>query len=214
MDAEPSQPVDALLARLADLDVRLTSAQHVVAAKVNELRRQAKARPRRRGGPGSADSRKYAIGGAVVLLAGDVHATTLLGLFAQTDMMLRWMAEERLAHGHQPFGSLLRAVLADQRKADWCRRWGAIIEWSHRKALYDASVTSFEASGRAGPHERWRQRDVTDDQAELIETLCTLLGKPMPTLVDRGAAYEWIKEHGGNPTYWAPPPHPHSWSER
>ncbi len=214
MDAEPSQPVGALLARLADLDARLTSAQDIATAKVGELRRQARARPHRRSGAGSADSRKYAIGGAVVLLAGEVDATTFLGLLAQTDMMLTWLAEERLAHGSRPFGTLLAAVLADPRKAGWCRRWGAIITWSHRKALYDASVTRFEASGRAGPHERWRARDVTNDQAELVETLCTVLGKPVPVLADRGAAYEWIKEHGGNPAYWEPPPHPDSWSER
>lgn len=148
-----------------------------------------------------------------MLLAGEVDATTFLGFLAQSDMMLKWMAEERLARGARPFGDLLRAILADERKAEWCRRWGALIEWANRKALYDASVTSFEASGRTGPNERWRRQPMTPEQADLVDTLCCLLREPAPTLANKGAAYEWIKERGGNPTYWEAPAHPDSWIE-
>jgi hypothetical protein len=210
----PSQPsLEKLLTQLEELDARITSQTEIAQAKLGELRRQAKARPCRRGGSGSADTRKYAIGGAVVMLAGEIDATTLLGLMAQTDMMLRWMAEERLVRGPQPFGALLRAILSDPRKADWCRRWGAIIEWAHRKALYDASVGSFEASGRTGPNEPWRRHSVSDDQADLIETLRRILNLSAPALADKGTAYEWIKEHGGNPAHWVPPSHPDNWSD-
>lgn len=214
MTLPPSPPsLDGLLAQLEELDARIAAEQEIERATLGELRRQAKARPFRRGGAGSIDTRKYAIGGAFVLLAGEIDATTLLGLMAQTDMMLTWMAEARLAGGPQPFGTLLRAILDDPRKADWCRRWGGIIEWAHRKALYDANVTSFEASGRAGPNESWRRKPVSDDQADLIDTLCRILGTPTPALANRGTAYEWIKGQGGNPAHWAPPPHPHSWSD-
>ncbi len=210
----PSQPsLDTLLRQLEALDARITSEADIAQAKLGELRRQARARPYRRGGTGSVDTRKYAIGGAVVMLAGEVDATALLGLFSQTDMMLRWMAEARLARGPQPFGTLLGAILDDPRKAAWCRRWGGLIEWAHRKVLYDASVRSFEASGRTGPNERWRRHPVSDDQADLVETLCRILDKPVPALADKGAAYKWIKDHGGNPAHWAPPPHPDSWSD-
>ncbi len=210
----PSHPsLDMLLTQLEALDARITSEADIAQAKLGELRRQAKARPYRRGGAGSVDTRKYAIGGAVVMLAGEVDAIALLGLFAQTDMMLRWMAESRLARGPQPFGTLLRAILDDPRKADWCRRWGGILEWANRRALYDASVRSFEASGRTGPNEPWRRHPVSNDQGELVDTLCRILSKPLPALVDKGAAYEWIKEHGGNPAHWVPPPHPNNWSD-
>jgi hypothetical protein len=214
MTLSPSSPpsLDALLTQLETLDARITSETDIEQAKLGELRRQAKARPYRRGGAGSVDTRKYAIGGAVVMLAGEIDATTFLGLMTQTDMMLKWMAEERLARGPQPFGTLLRAILGDPRKAEWCRRWGGLIEWANRKALYDANVRSFEASGRTGPNEPWRRHPVSDDQADLIETLCRILDKPVPSLADKGAAYEWIKDHGGNPAHWAPPPHPDSWS--
>jgi hypothetical protein len=209
----PPPSLDGLLTQLEELDAWITSEQEIELAKLGELRRQAKARPFRRGGPGSIDTRKYAIGGAFVLLAGEIDSTTLLGLMAQTDMMLKWMAEVRLAGGPQPFGTLLHTILGDPRKAEWCCRWGGIIEWAHRKALYDANVTSFEASGRAGPNEPWRREPISDDQADLVETLCRILKTPAPALANRGEAYEWIKDHGGNPVHWTPPPHPDSWSD-
>jgi hypothetical protein len=211
--APTSLSLDALLGQLEQLDARITSESEIAQAKLSELRRQARALPRRRDRGGAVDTRKYAIGGAIVLLTGEIDATTLLGLFAQTDMMLKWMAEKRLAQGTRSFGDLLRAILSDPRKADWCRRWGGLIEWSHRKALYDANVASFEASGRAGLKESWRLREVTDDQFQLIETLCRVLDMPAPAIADRGAAYEWIKQYGGNPAHWALPPHPTSWSD-
>ena len=209
----PARDVAALLLRLGGIEARIASEVDITQAKLSELRRQAKARPRRRGGAGSADTRKYAIGGAVVMLAGEIDATTFLGLLGQTDMLLKWMAEARLAHGPLGFGALVAAILADPRKADWCRRWGAIFEWHHRKALYDAGVANFEASGRTGLGELWRRDEFTDEQALLVQTLCTLLGLTDPDVPNKGAAYEWIKQHGGNPEYWAPPSHPDDWSD-
>lgn len=189
-----------LLAQLEVLDARITSETEIARGKLSELRRQSRARPRRRGGVGLADTRKYAIGGAITLLTGEIDATTLLGLLAQTDTMLKWMAQERLARGTQPFGALLAAILADRRKSEWCRSWGAVIEWCHRKVLYDAAVTRFERSGRTGMSEPWRRRPVSSDQAELVETLCRLREISPPAFADRGAAYEWIKSEGGNPS--------------
>lgn len=213
MSDHPSLSLGELLKQLEQLERQIASAEQVARAKVEELRRQARAQPHRRRRNGSRDTTRYAIGGAVTMLAGEVDAMTLLGLFAQIDMMLTWMASERLARGPAPFSVLLRAILDDPRKAAWCRRWGALVEWAHRKALYDANVSSFERSGRTGTHEPWRRHAVTDDQADLVETLCRLLEKNPPDLRDKGSAYEWIKEHGGNPAYWAPPTHPNSWSD-
>lgn len=213
-DTPPPCPLDDLLEQLAGIEASITAAQAIAQAKLGELRRQARARPQRRRRGGTIDTRKYALGGAVVMLAGEVDATTFLGLIAQTDMMLTWMAQERLAHGARPFGTLLGAILDDPRKAAWCRRWGAIIEWAHRKVLYDAGVHAFEASGRAGTREAWRRKAVTDDQADLAATLSAILAISLPDLADRGTAYEWIKAHGGNPAHWMPPPHPDSWSDK
>ncbi len=51
------------------------------ARRVQELRRQAHALDRRRGGAGSVDARKYALGSVLVLIGlGDVDDTALLGL--------------------------------------------------------------------------------------------------------------------------------------
>lgn len=210
---QPCSDPDALLARLGEIEAVIVSRQTIAQAKLGELKRQARARPRRRGGAGSHETSKYAIGGAVLMLTGTIDATTFAGFLAQTDMMLEWMVEARLAHGPLGFGALVAIIFADARKADWCRRWGALIEWHHRKALYDASVTSFITSGRDGPGEQWRRDEVTDDQVDLVKTLCTILDEPHPMLADKGEAYEWIRERGGNPAYWTPPPHPNNWSE-
>lgn len=39
-----------------------------------------------------------------------------------------------------------------------------IMQWRHRKPIYDAVVTSFIELGRTGPRERWHKHDVSDDQ--------------------------------------------------
>lgn len=203
----------ALLARIDELQATIASQEVAVREKLPELRRQARARPHRRGGNGSADARKYAIGGAVMMLVGDIDPAMLVGLLAQTDVMLKWLARERLAHGPRSFNQLLGAIFADPRKAQWCERWGRLIIWSNRKALYDANVARFEQSGKAGPDAAWRRKTVTNDQDALVELLCGLLNLAKPVLDCRGAAYEWIKRHGGDPANWAPPAHPNQWSD-
>lgn len=182
--------------------------------KLVELRRQAEAARHRRGGPGSRDARKYALGSALVLAGAEaVEPSIMLGLLANPDLMLRWMAEARLAHGPRPFGELIALIVVDPERCDFCRQWGRILEWRHRKPLYDAAVTSFILSGKTGSQERWRRHDISEDQMALVAKLCDLLSEPLPDLMTKGEAFDWIYERGGNPDYWTEPQIPDEWRD-
>lgn len=208
MDSRAPDPttVDPLRRRCDLIDATIERKTSACMADLTELRRQHHALAARRGGRGSPDAQRYALGYTLAMVgAGDVSDTALLGLLAHPDRMLAWMGEVRKVGAGPAFGDLVRAVLADEARAGWCEQWGRILHWRHRKALYDAAVQSFVDSGRAGPREPWRRKDVTDDQAALIAMLVTILGEPVPKLATRGEAFDWIRERGGNPLYWREP---------
>lgn len=209
LDAE----LAALMSTLDALDLQVSADIALVEDKLPELRRLAKAEPHRRGGVGSRDANKYALGSVLVMLGLEhVGDTVLLGLFAHPDLMLRWMAEVRQSGGSQSFDALIGRILADPERRAFCRQWGRILQWRYRKPLYDAAVTSFIESGRTGPKEKWRKHDASDDQLALIAKLCDLLEEPLPDLRTKGSAFDWIRERGGNPEYWIQPELPDEWS--
>lgn len=214
-DAQIAAPPTAdILAMLASIGGALDSDIAIVSDRLPELRRQARADPKRRGGAGSADAAKYSLGSTLTLLGlASVDPDTLTGFFARFNVTMRWMATLQHERGPLPFGELVTTALADPSRARWCRAWGVHLQWQYRKPLYDAAVSSFLASGRTGPKEKWRTLDVSDDQAALITIICRLRALPMPDFVTRGEAFEWIYEHGGNPDYWGSPAMPDDWKE-
>ena len=203
-----------LLDSLLALECAAASELAMVEAKLPELRRQAKARPKRRGGKGSPDAEKYKLG-SILALCGFSGADdlVLLGFFACGDPALQWLAEARLEHGPMSFAEAVKAALADPVRADWCRRWGEYRRKVHKKAAYDASVTAFLESGKAGPRETWRRSEITSDQFDLIEDICDASGLRPPDLANRGEAFEWIYARCGKPAYWQAPEEPDEWKE-
>ena len=204
----------ALLSTLDALGDEIQADIEVVEEKLSELRRQAKAASQRRGGPGSRDARKYALGSVLAMVGLETaEPRVLLGLFAHPDLLLRWMIEARFECGPANFGELTARIFADPARVLFCRQWGRILEWRYCKSLYDAAVTSFVGSDHIGPKRTWRNHDVSDDQAALVAKLCDLLGEPLPHLETKGEAFEWIYARGGNPKYWAEPPLPDEWRD-
>lgn len=204
----------SVLAKLEALELSALSELAIIEERLPELRRQAKARAKRRGGPGSPDAEKYKLGSILALLGfsgGD--DLVLLGLLASGDRGLQWLAEARVEHGPMPFADLVRTAIADEKRADWCRAWGEYRWQAYKKPIYDAAVTSFLESGRTGEDETWRTRDITDDQADIIQDICEAAKLPMPDLITRGEAFEWIREHGGNPAYRHKPEQPPEWED-
>lgn len=203
-----------LLNRLLGLERSAASEMALIEETLPELRRQARAKPQRRGGKGSTDAEKYRLGSILTLLGFDgADDLTLLGFLACGDRALQWLAETRIEHGPMSFADAVKLALSDAVRADWCRRWGEYRRRVYKKAVYDASVTAFIESGKVGPKERWRRDEVTADQAGLIEDICETSSLPVPRLVNRGEAFEWIYAHGGNPTYWEMPAEPDEWKD-
>lgn len=213
---DPTMNLDlaGLLARLATIEHAAASELALAEERLPELRRQAKARSKRRGGTGSPDAEKYKLGSVLALLGfRGADDLALLGLLASGDRGLQWLAEARVEHGPMPFADLVRSAIADEKRAGWCRAWGEYRWKTYKKPIYDAAVTSFLESGRTGEDEAWRGRDITDDQADIIQDICEAAGLALPELETRGEAFEWIREHDGNPAYWHKPAQPPEWED-
>ncbi|MXO65959.1 hypothetical protein [Altericroceibacterium endophyticum] len=203
-----------LLKSLLALEHAASSELAHIEEKLPELRRQARAKPRRRGGKGSVDSEKYRLGSSLTLLGfAGVDDMALLGFFACGDRALQWLAQVRLDRGPMTFAEAVSAALTDPARAEWCRSWGLYRRRLYKKAIYDASVTAFIESGRTGANEKWRGQDITADQIDIIEDICEAARLPPPTLATRGEAFQWIYEKGGNPAYWQAPELPAEWKD-
>ena len=215
---DASTPFDENLARLM---IRLTKVEdsaksklELVEERLPELRRQARAKPKRRGGAGSADADKYALGSVLKLCgfaAGD--ELLLLGFFACGDRALCWLVETRIEYGPMTFAETIKAAMQDPKRREWCSRWGDYRRRVYKKAAYTASVTSFLASGKTGPNEKWRRRQITFEQFDVIADLCEAGKLPSPVLSNRGEAFDWILYHGGNPAHWEEPKMPDDWED-
>lgn len=214
--AQPSTDPDlaSLLDRLTALEHAAASELAIVEERLPELRRQAKARSKRRGGPGSPDAEKYKLGSVLKLIGFDgSDDLALLGLLASGDRGLQWLAEARVEHGPMPFADLVRAAIAHYKRADWCRAWGDYRWKAYKKPIYDAAVTDFVENGPVGLNEPWREYDISDAQADVIEDICEAAGLPLPDIETRGEAFEWIRARGGNPAYWHEPEQPMEWED-
>lgn len=191
------------------MTAKVDAAARICEASISDLRRQHHALTKRRGRGRSADASNYALGAGLALVGMEgVDDTALVGLMAHPDQMLVWIAQVRRTGAGPMFGDLVKAVFTDQACYAWCHQWGRILQWRRRKSLYDAAVTSFMTSGKAGPKARWRREEISDDQAALIATLAHILGEALPDVANRGEAFDWIDVRGGNPTYWQEPASP------
>lgn len=214
MHASAAGPMADLLTSLLALENAAASELALIEEKLPELRRQAKARPKRRGGKGSADAEKYRLGSVLTLLGfAGADDLMLLGFLACGDRALQWLAEARLACGVMTFADAVKMALADPIRADWCRRWGEYRRRVYKKAAYDASVTAFVTSPESGAGKKWRRDEITPQQIDIIEDICEAAGLPLPKCADRGEAFEWIYASGGNPAYWQAPEEPEEWKD-
>ncbi|MEO7178763.1 MAG: hypothetical protein ABIW83_07955 [Allosphingosinicella sp.] len=210
-DAHPDE-VSRTLAQLFALRGRLDDKRVTLREPLAELRRQARARAKRRGS--SADGARYRLGSSLIALGcrpeDDVE---LVGLFWHVDVALGWLARAREELGPVTFPQMIEFILAEDDRRAWFRAWGAWVLWDRRRSLYEASVQSFLDSGKADdPKAAWRSKPPTDDQIELIEILCELENETPPPDPNRGEAFEWIRERAGNPRYRRTgPPLPEDW---
>ena len=121
--------------------------------------------------------------------------------------------EARFEHGPMTFAQTIKTAMQDPNRLDWCTRWGDYRRRIYKKAAYEASVRSFLESGKTGPNEKWRRREITCEQFDVIEDLCEVGKLPAPVLSNRGEAFDWILNHGGNPAHWEEPKMPDDWED-
>lgn len=200
--------LDALVARC---DQSLVE----VEGELAELKRLAAADGKRRGEKkkkGSRDPAIYRLGSLFPALGAELAELddlAALGLFGAGTVGLIWLCEEALRRPEAVLTDWMSAIFADQERYEWCRAWGVIRRWRWCKKLYDDEVTRFHDTPKAkDPDSAWRRKPVSPGQYYLVRQACRMLVAPEPEVLDRGAAYEWLKEAGGNPRFWSEPSQP------
>lgn len=210
------QDLEAALASLRQLSRAGRMRLERVRQEISELRRNARAHGARRADrKPSADEVKYRLGSALCALNSEpLDDLALVGLLANGDIALRWLAHARSRAPAETLLDLIAVILSDAARTEWCRQWGRRIWWERSRALYEAELQSFIASGKADdPKARWRARHPTKEQLYLIATICTLLEIEAPSELTRGEAFEWIRSQGGNPRFRSTPDQPPPWTE-
>ncbi|MFK4004438.1 conjugal transfer protein TraD [Qipengyuania sp. NPDC077563] len=191
-------PFPELLQELSSIHELGLSVLPVASEELAELKRQAEAAGKRR----ARDQHRYALGGLLVAVGlENVDFYALYGLLAHIDHLLVWSVEARSVMGMSSFAQIVEQILKDPIRAEGCSEWGKYLSWERMRALYAAEVTSFNQSKNASSHKRWRHGRITAKQHYLIAEICKIEGLPMPIITKKGAAFEWLKDKGGNPRF-------------
>lgn len=175
-------------------------------SELAELDRLAAAHGKRRGDrrTGGNDTQKYRLGSMFAVLASDLDQLddlAILGLLSDGELALRLLA--LAASKHQgSLVDLIRQVLSDPSILQAFRRKGARLWWDWNRALYHAEVEAFAQSDAArDPRASWRRRPPSRRQLYLIDEAVRAFELDPPTITNRGQAYEWLRQVGGNPRF-------------
>lgn len=111
-------------------------------------------------------------------------------------------------HPHESLSGLLR-ILFESEAGACIRTWGSWSRLTWLRQLYISETVTFLNSKKGrDPHQHWRHDNVTLNQKHLVREIARILGIAEPKFKKRGRAFEWLKEQGGNPRFWTPPPMP------
>lgn len=105
---------------------------------------------------------------------------------------------------------MLRYALAKPDVLAWCTQMGVWLQWKRLEVVYHIEVTAFKKSD-AFKRSGWRRKSATSNQRYLIGQICRILDIPVPKIVQRGQAFNFIDSHGGNPRFWIEPAKPAPW---
>ncbi len=111
-------------------------------------------------------------------------------------------------HPRESLSSLLQKLF-DSEAGDCIRAWGSWSRLTWLRQLYiNETVTFLRSKKGRDPKQSWRHDKVTVNQKHLVREIARILGIAEPKFQKRGWAFEWLKEQGGNPRFWTPPPMP------
>ncbi|MFW2830991.1 hypothetical protein [Sphingomonas sp. ID0503] len=178
------------------------------AAELDLLIHDAEAREHRRAAFDARDAACYRLGSAFEPFdALDLDPVALVGWLETQAVGVALLAQHVLAAPGASITECLRTLFASPvgrqlRAIGVWKRW----RWLH--ALYDAEVSAFLASNAGRRPERWKPKPPTPRQRYLCATIAELLQKEPPTFSTRAAAFEWLREQGGNPRFTTEPVRP------
>ena len=204
MDTELA--LSALADRLHERAARYSARLSAIEGELSELNRLAAANGKRRGDrrPSGDDTQKYRLGSVFAMLAcdlGDLDDLAILGLFADASVALPLLNEAARSSGGS-LVDLIVAILSDANISAPFREQGALLRWEWHRHLYHAEVDAFSQSGAAlNPRAAWRRKPPTSRQLYLISEAIRAFELDPPTVTNRGEAYEWLRQIGGNPRF-------------
>lgn len=159
------------------------------------------------------DHKKYALGGKLLGLGfGEIDAVAFVGLLRNASKFGRWLELGAKRDGTEDVATLVCLFLKNPQVLAWLKEWGHDAEYRSRAVQYRASVKGFDEHD-ASSSKRWRSKKVTPDQFAIARHICQVDSITMPSFRNRGAAYDWIKQHGGDTRYSKDRPLPPTWDE-
>jgi hypothetical protein len=179
--------------------------------ELDDLIHEAIAREFRRARYNDRDRACYRTGAAFEPQNGhklDDLALTGLDHLGSSGLLL--LAEVARRHPDDSLSALLKRLF-EGPMGDGIHAWGVWVRWHWVRQLYNEETAAFLMSklGR-DPKARWRTNKVTQRQHYLVEEISRALQIVAPALSNRGAAFDWIHEKGGNPRFNQEPAIP-SW---
>lgn len=180
-------------------------------SELSEIRRADRAGRNLRTKRQREDHKKYVLGGVLSGFGlGDIDPTALAGLLRNPETFGKWLAEAARRLGTSDVATAMRLFIDKPEVLAWLRAWGHDAEYRSRAVQYQAAVRGFDEYD-ASSSKRWRAARVTPDQLAIAGHICAVEGISMPLLRNRGAAFDWIREHGGDTRYSLNRPLPPTW---
>jgi hypothetical protein len=145
---------------------------------------------------------KIALGGVLVNHGlSAIDADALAGLLAfWADQVWTDMDELIDADPSVSFGQAI-VMMIDRHDRDLSAR-GLYETWRRRLAAYDEDRAEWLARDAEFRLEgAWREEGMTRDQRWLVRVTCRLRGIDVPGHISRGAAADWLEQHGANMNY-------------
>jgi hypothetical protein len=208
----PPSPVPSSLAKAAQslaaaLDAAPGNAPRV--QQLDALIRESETWLHRRASYIERDKGCYRTGAALEPVGGHrLDDIQLSGLDALGGVGVKILAETAVSNPGLSLSELLATLFAGPAGTA-LQAWGAWSRWHWLSALYRHETEEFLASKKGlDPRQRWRQQRPTARQTYIIEQIARLLNEPVPSFDTRGAAFEYIREQGGNPRFAREPARP------
>lgn len=206
------EPADlaALALKLSDEISRRAVAHTARMDGLEERIREAETWLHRRAAHSERDRGCYRTGAALEPTGGHMlDDIALTGLDHLGAYGLLFLVQTALDHPGESLSGMMRILFASDTGSR-IREWGG---WSrgiwNRQFYIEETVTFLTSKKGMDPKQRWRrEKKVTARQRYLADEIARCLDISVPDFPTRGDAFEWIRDHGGNPRFHQEPARP------